>query len=103
MMLDASGLASRADEPIKNFSGGMKCRLDIARALLHQPKLLCADEPTTGWTSSPFTVPGPRSKPYAIRETRASCSQPTGLKRRSGAPPGLHRGRQGGRHGPPMS
>ncbi|MBD91204.1 MAG: ABC transporter [Deltaproteobacteria bacterium] len=47
-MLDASGLTSRAEEPIKNFSGGMKRRLDIARALLHRPKLLCADEPTTG-------------------------------------------------------
>ncbi len=47
-MLEASGLTSRADEPINTFSGGMKRRLDIARALLHRPKLLCADEPTTG-------------------------------------------------------
>ncbi len=47
-MLEASGLSSRADEPIKTFSGGMKRRLDIGRALLHSPKLLCADEPTTG-------------------------------------------------------
>ena len=47
-MLKASGLGSRADEPIKTFSGGMKRRLDIGRALLHEPKLLCADEPTTG-------------------------------------------------------
>lgn len=47
-MLETSGLASRADEPIKTFSGGMKRRLDIGRALLHEPKLLCADEPTTG-------------------------------------------------------
>lgn len=47
-MLEASGLASRADEPIKTFSGGMKRRLDVGRALLHEPKLLCADEPTTG-------------------------------------------------------
>ncbi len=47
-MLEASGLTSRADEPIKTFSGGMKRRLDVGRALLHEPKLLCADEPTTG-------------------------------------------------------
>lgn len=41
-------LSDRADERVRQFSGGMKKRLDIACGLLHRPRLLILDEPTLG-------------------------------------------------------
>ncbi|MDE5414560.1 ABC transporter ATP-binding protein [Alkalihalobacterium chitinilyticum] len=47
-LLDLTGLSDRASEPISQYSGGMKRRINIAAALLHDPKVVLMDEPTVG-------------------------------------------------------
>jgi ABC-2 type transport system ATP-binding protein len=47
-LLERVGLAEAADRRVGGYSGGMKRRLDLALALIHSPRILFLDEPTTG-------------------------------------------------------
>jgi len=46
--LELTGLTDRAKDAVKNFSGGMKRRLNFACGIVHEPKVLLLDEPTVG-------------------------------------------------------
>jgi ABC-2 type transport system ATP-binding protein len=47
-LLERFGLSDAADRIVRGFSGGMERRLDVALALVHRPRVLFLDEPTTG-------------------------------------------------------
>jgi ABC-2 type transport system ATP-binding protein len=47
-LLEVVELTQWADKPVKNLSGGMRRRVEIARGLVHEPRVFFLDEPTTG-------------------------------------------------------
>src|SRR5918996_2501510 len=47
-LIDRVGLSEAADRKVGGYSGGMRRRLDLALALVHEPRILFLDEPTTG-------------------------------------------------------
>ncbi len=47
-LLERVGLSDAADRKVRGYSGGMKRRLDLALALVHRPRIIFLDEPTTG-------------------------------------------------------
>jgi ABC-2 type transport system ATP-binding protein len=62
-VLAAVGLTERADDRAGTFSGGMKRRLNLAAAVIHEPRLLFLDEPTTGVD--------PQSRNHIFQQVRA--------------------------------
>jgi len=62
-ILKLIGLEDRKDDLIKTYSGGMKRRVNIASAILHEPKILFMDEPTVG------VDPQSRNRIFEIIET----------------------------------
>ncbi len=62
-LLAAVGLSDRADDRAGTFSGGMKRRLNLAVAVVHRPRLLFLDEPTTGVD--------PQSRNHIFEQVRA--------------------------------
>ena len=82
-VLGLTGLADRAGDQTKQYSGGMKRRLNIGIGLPHRPKLLILDEPTSGSTRRAGT-PSWRVWKGCPEPGWRSCTPPTTWRRPSG-------------------
>lgn len=65
--LSRIGLSERAGDKVRQLSGGQRRRLELARALLHEPRLLLADEPTVGLDI--------HSRQAILQQVRESCRE----------------------------
>ena len=85
-LLERVGLPDAADRKVGGYSGGMKRRLDLALALVHRPRMLFLDEPTTGLDPQSRRSCGRRS-PASPARTASPSSSPRSTSRRPTSSP----------------
>src|SRR3954467_12353312 len=77
-LLDAVGLAARADDPVHTYSRGMVQRAAVARAVLHDPELLLLDEPTANLDPAATEMVGHLVGPSSGRTRVVTSHDPVG-------------------------
>ena len=81
-LLERVGLTEAADRKVGGYSGGMRRRLDLALALVHRPRMLFLDEPTTGLDPQSRIGPVGGGEPAGARRRRRPCSSRRSTSRR---------------------
>ena len=87
-LLEAFDLTEHAGRPVSTLSGGQRRRLDIAIGLVHTPRLLFLDEPSTGLDPQNRANLQEQIKRLHARTAPRSCSPPTTSRRRMRSPTG---------------